>query len=123
VLKSNECGLTGAGELTIPGLNFSVDKIQGLKWQHDDYTHHERLIDKEDDVDCGESIAEVCVGSQACLTFDMPCAEIYGAGAYTCSPVVCFDHCSKIPYTDTWRLSYVYYECVMYYYEWECTPA
>ena len=120
VLKSNACGLSGVGELTVIELNFNVDLISGLKRQLDVYTYHSVHSDKDDDAGCVDSIDEVCVGSQSCLTFTLPCNDIWGGSSYTCGDITCWRQCSKIPYTNTYRLSYVYYTCTMYYYEWEC---
>jgi len=120
VFKSNTCGLGGAGTVTVLGLNFEVESISGNKKQYDYYVNNSTHRDEENDVDCASSKAIVCVGAQDCLTFTLPCTEMWGGSAYGCSPVVCVTACSKIPYTNTWRLSYVEYTPAYYYYEWEC---
>lgn len=114
------CQHPGIGSVTILGLNFEVESLSGICKQLVVYTNENTYQDKSGDVDCVELIEEICISSADCLSFELDCVTMWGASAYACSELECIRGCSKRPYTNIWRLSYVTYTPDYYSFVWEC---
>lgn len=120
VQKALACVMGGSGTINVLGLNFTVELIEGNKKQFTYYTNNVGTRQEAYDVDCATSKEIICIGEQNCLTFTLPCNEMWGGQAYACSGLECVRGCWKIPYTNDWELSYVRYTPEHIYYEWEC---